>query len=89
MPGTAKWMGVNNAYDINDNLYGTVKLIRFHLDDYKKQTGDQFEQLVLAIAAYNAGMGAVKRAGGVPPFRETQNYVRRVISLYKGFCGMK
>ncbi len=89
MPGTAKWMGVNNAYDTTENLYGTIKLIRFHLDDYKKQTGDQFQQLVLAIAAYNAGMGAVKRAGGVPPFRETQNYVRKVLALYKSFCGMK
>ncbi len=89
MPGTAKWMGVNNAYDTNENLYGTVKLIRFHLDDYNKQTGDQFRSLVLAIAAYNAGMGAVKRHGGVPPYKETQNYVRKVIALYKGFCGVK
>jgi soluble lytic murein transglycosylase-like protein len=89
MPGTAKWMGVNNAYDTYENLYGTVKLIRFHLDDYGKQTNDQFKQLVLTLAAYNAGMGAVKRAGGVPPYRETQNYVRKVINIYKAFCGMK
>jgi len=42
---------------------------------------------VLSLAAYNAGMGAVKRAGGVPNYRETQNYVRRVIDIYSQLSG--
>ena len=89
MPGTAKWMGVTNAYDSTDNLYGTVKLIRSHLTQYQKQTGDEFESIRLALAAYNAGAGAVSRAGGVPHYRETQNYVKKVIGLYYSLCGIR
>lgn len=89
MPGTAKWMGVTNSYDTVENLYGTVKLVRNHLDKYNKQTGDSFQSLVLALAAYNAGEGAVSRAGGVPPYAETQAYVRRVINLYAQFSGRR
>lgn len=87
MPGTAGWMGVNNVYDSIDNLYGTVKLIRRHIDDYRRRTGDEYQSLVLALAAYNAGTGAVSRHGGVPPYRETQRYIRKVITLYNGFLG--
>ncbi|HZH98932.1 MAG TPA: lytic transglycosylase domain-containing protein [Fimbriimonadaceae bacterium] len=87
MPGTARGMGVSNAYDSIDNLYGTVRLIRGHLDKYKRQTGDEFQGLVLALAAYNAGGGAVSRHGGVPPYRETQNYVKKVTSIYRQLCG--
>lgn len=87
MPGTAKWMGVSDVYDSIDNLYGTVKLVRHTLDQYNRQTGDSFRSLVLMLAAYNAGEGAVKRHGGVPPFRETQRYVKRVIDLYRRFSG--
>jgi soluble lytic murein transglycosylase-like protein len=87
MPGTARGMGVSNAYDSVDNLYGTVRLVRGHLNKYKKQTGDDFQSLVLALAAYNAGGGAVKKHGGVPPYRETQNYVVKVIGLYRQFAG--
>jgi len=87
MPGTARWMGVQDPFDTTQNLYGTVKLMRTHLDDYKKKTGQDFESLVLSLAAYNAGMGAVKRHGGVPPYRETQRYVRKVIGLYYRFAG--
>ncbi len=88
MPGTAKWMGVTDAYDSIDNLYGCVKLIRTHLDTYKKQTGQDYQSLVLALAAYNAGDGAVRRAGGVPPYRETQAYIKRVIGIYRQLRGM-
>lgn len=88
MPGTARWMGVSNAYDTHQNLSGTVRLVRFHLNDYKRQTrGDDFQSLVLAVAAYNAGMGAVRRHGGVPPYRETQRYVQKVIRQYYEFIG--
>ena len=81
MPGTAAGLGVRNAYDPVQNLAGCVKLIRGHLDKY----GD----LKLALSAYNAGPGAVKKYGGVPPYRETQGYIRRVTSLYKAMCGGK
>ncbi len=87
MPGTAAWMGVHDAYDTTDNLYGTVKLLRTHLDQYRAQTGQDFSALVFALAAYNAGEGAVKRHGGVPPYRETQAYVSRVIQIYSRLCG--
>ena len=87
MPGTAKGLGVSNSYDTEQNLYGTVKLLRGHLDKYTNKTGDSFEGLVLALAAYNAGPGAVSKHGGVPPYRETQNYVRKVIAMYKKLCG--
>ncbi len=89
MPGTAQGLGVRNAYDIYENLYGTVRLIRGHLDRYKIKTpdGQEYADLVLALAAYNAGSGAVSRHRGVPPYRETQNYIQKVISLYLRFCG--
>lgn len=89
MPGTARGMGVGNPYDSIENLYGTVRLIRGHLDKYGKQTGSagSYESLVLALAAYNAGGGAVARHGGVPPYRETQNYIRKVIAYYERLCG--
>ncbi len=87
MPATAAGLGVSRPYDINENLYGTVRTIRGHLERYKKQTGDDFESLILSVAAYNAGSGAVKRAKGIPPFRETQNYVKKVISTYQQLTG--
>lgn len=88
MPGTARGLGVSNAYDSVENLYGMVKLIRGHIDRYHRQTGgDEFETLVLMLAAYNAGPGAVRRHGGVPPFRETQNYVRKVTAIYRQLTG--
>ena len=81
MPGTAAGLGVSNAYDPVQNLAGCVKLIRGHLDKY----GD----IKLALSAYNAGPGAVKKYGGVPPYRETQGYIRRVTQYYDALCGRK
>jgi len=74
MPQTAKQYAVKKAYDPRANIEAGVKYLRALLD--------QFE-LPLAIAAYNAGEGAVRRLGGVPPFPETQDYVKRVLSLYR------
>jgi hypothetical protein len=89
MPGTAQWMGVRNPYDSVENLYGAVKLLRTHMDQYQAETGGkQFDSLVLTLAAYNAGTGAVKKYGGVPPYRETQNYVRKVIAIYYKLAGL-
>lgn len=87
MPVNVRELGLSDGYDIEQNLYGTVRLVRGHIDKYSKKTDDQFEALVLALAGYNAGDGAVKKHGGVPPYRETQNYVKKVIARYKQLCG--
>lgn len=79
MPRTARGMGVSNAYDPEQNIEASVRLIRGHLDKY----GD----LKLALSAYNAGPGAVKKHGGVPPYRETRNYIEKVSRIFKALCG--
>lgn len=79
MPGTARGLGVGNAYDPVQNIEASIRLIRGHLGKYN--------DLALALSAYNAGGGAVKKYGGIPPFRETQNYVRKVSQTYKALCG--
>jgi soluble lytic murein transglycosylase-like protein len=71
IPATARRFGVSNAFDATDNIQGGVRYLRFLLDYYK---GDYPK----AIAAYNAGEGAVDKYNGIPPFAETQNYVYRV-----------
>lgn len=91
MPGTARGLGVVDPYDPIQNLAGTVRLVRGHLVKYWNQTGNPngWDHVVLALAAYNAGSGAVRRHGGVPPYKETQNYIRKVISVYKRLCGVQ
>jgi hypothetical protein len=74
MPATARDMGVSNALDPRQNIFGGVQYLRMMLDMFR---GD----IALAAAAYNAGPNAVLRYGGVPPFKETQNYVAKVQSL--------
>ncbi len=89
MPGTARGMGITNSYDTMQNLYGTVRVVRGHMERFQKQVGDSFRSLVLALAAYNAGSGAVRRHAGLPPYQETQNYIRKVVSLYNAFVGSR
>lgn len=79
MPGTARGMGVSNAYDPVQNIEASTRLIHGHLQRY----GD----VGLALSAYNAGPGAVRKYGGVPPYRETRNYIQKVTALYKALCG--
>lgn len=79
MPATARALGVENAYDPIQNLAGSIKLIRGHLE---RSSGDLAE----ALARYNAGPGAVKKYGGIPPYRETINYIRKVSQLFLLFA---
>ncbi len=74
MPLTAQEVGCKNPFDPEQNLQGGAK--------YLSKMLSQFSNLDEAIAAYNAGPGSVRKAGGIPPYKETQNYVRRVIDLY-------
>lgn len=89
MPGTARGMGITDAYDTYQNLYGTVRSIRGHLERQFAKTGDGYQALILALASYNAGSGNVRKYGGIPPFSQTQNYIRKVTDLYYGFMGLK
>ena len=77
MPETARRLGVSNAMDPNENVDGGTQYLKQQLEEHH---GD----LSLALAAYNAGPQAVARYGGVPPYPETQKYVRRVLDLYEG-----
>jgi hypothetical protein len=74
MPDTARRMGVTNAFDPRQNIFGGVRYLRFLLDMFR---GD----IALVAAAYNAGENAVTRYGGVPPYKETRNYVEKVQTL--------
>ena len=79
MPGTAAGLGVD-AFSPHDNLNGTARYLRGLLDRYAAYP--QTQRYRLALAGYNAGPGAVERFGGIPPYSETQAYVRSVMSLY-------
>lgn len=80
MPATAELLGVRNAFDPGANIEGGARHLRGLLDRYR---GDA----KMALAAYNAGVGAVERYGTVPPFRETQDYVARVTRLQRQLAG--
>ncbi len=78
MPGTARGLGVNDVFDANQNIEGGAKYLKGLLDRFD---GDK----KLALAAYNAGPNAVKKYGGIPPYRETQAYVKRVLDYEKNY----
>lgn len=72
MPSTAKTLGVKNAYNAHENIMGGAKLLSQLLQKYNGNTS-------LTLAAYNAGSGNVEKYGGIPPFKETQNYVKKIL----------
>jgi len=76
MPGTARGLGVTNSFDPAQAVDGAARLMRDLLD--------RFGSTELALAGYNAGPGAVLRYDGIPPYPETQHYVRSVMATWKG-----
>ncbi|MBI2267301.1 MAG: lytic transglycosylase domain-containing protein [Armatimonadetes bacterium] len=79
MPGTAEGLGVSDPFDPAENVRGGVQYLRAQVD--------RFRDLALALAAYNAGPGAVEEAGGIPGYEETQNYVDSILSRYNDLKG--
>jgi soluble lytic murein transglycosylase-like protein len=80
MPDTARLHNISDAYDPSENVDGGVRHLKMLLERYQ---GD----LELSLAAYNAGSGAVEKHGGIPPFNETREYVRRVLQFYNSYRG--
>ncbi|HEY9856622.1 MAG TPA: lytic transglycosylase domain-containing protein [Stenomitos sp.] len=75
MPETAQDMGVTDPFDPAQNVAGGTR--------YLQQMIDRFGNVPEALAAYNAGPGAVEKHGGIPPYTETRHYVQRVLDLYR------
>lgn len=80
MPATAKGLGVTNAYDVEQNIQGGTKYLKGMLDRFDNNKE-------LALAAYNAGPNAVKKYKGIPPYAETQNYVKSIMKNYDNLKG--
>jgi soluble lytic murein transglycosylase-like protein len=78
MPATAASMGVRNPFDPRENIFGGARFLRILANQFN---GD----LILTIAAYNAGQNAVLKYQGVPPYTETRRYVQNVLRHYYAF----
>ncbi|NJB66905.1 soluble lytic murein transglycosylase-like protein [Desulfobaculum xiamenense] len=79
MPHTGRDLGLDKPFDMEDNIEAGVKYLKMQIDRF----GDK----ALALAAYNAGPKQVERYGGIPPFPETRQYVRKVLTIYNRLKG--
>jgi soluble lytic murein transglycosylase-like protein len=86
MPGTASGLGVSDPWSPEQNIEGATRLLSGHIANMAAKA-PTVEAIKLALACYNAGAGAVKKHNGIPPYRETQNYVKKVTRLYYQMCG--
>jgi soluble lytic murein transglycosylase-like protein len=78
MPDTARLYNTANAYDAGENIDAGVRHLRYLLNYFQGE-------LRLVLAAYNAGVGAVEKYGGIPPYPETRQYIARVLGLYNSY----
>lgn len=81
MPGTAEGLGVTAPYNIEQNILGGSTYLYYQLKEFDGN-------LELALAAYNAGPNAVKKYGGIPPYDQTQKYVKKVLNSYEMYKAM-
>jgi hypothetical protein len=79
MPATSAQLGVQDPLRAEENVWGGVRYLRALIDRY--------DDLSVALAAYNAGPSAVDRYGGIPPYQETRAYVKRVLTYYRDYHG--
>ena len=82
MPATANELGVNEPFNARQNIRGGTSYLRKMLNRFN-------DDIELALAAYNAGPGAVEKYKGIPPYRETKSYVKRILSKYKKYSNSK
>jgi soluble lytic murein transglycosylase-like protein len=82
MPETAKLLSVADPYNIEQNTMGGTRFFKAQLDAFDGNTE-------LALAAYNAGPNTVRKYGGIPPFTQTQNYVKNIIEYYNLYTSTK
>ncbi len=81
MPFTAKDLGVN-PYDLEENLYGGIKYIAYLLEKNDRDIPN-------SLASYNAGLGAVQKYNGIPPYKETKQYVKNIVSIFNNLNYVK
>lgn len=78
VPSTQRYLGLKNAFDPKQNVDAGSRYLRELLDRFRGN-------VIMAVAAYNAGPGAVARHAGIPPYKETRNYVKKVLAYYKHY----
>ncbi|MCE1245513.1 MAG: lytic transglycosylase domain-containing protein [Firmicutes bacterium] len=86
MPGTARGLSVRNSFNVEENIKGTALYLKQQLTRYKDHPRQRRYELTLA--AYNAGPGAVRQYNGIPPYQQTQEYVVKVINIWRQLSGM-